>query len=105
MSPQRHPDGSLRHLLSLEDLTRAELETLLERAQFYARRFVMAYPNEELPAARPLKTTPCYDAFEAAHTRFTQNWGLEVPLYFAPSADFIEEDTIGRSNAARRLPI
>ena len=30
-------------------------------AQFYARRFVMAYPNEELPAGRPLKTTPCYD--------------------------------------------
>ena len=27
--------------------------------QFYARRFVMAYPNEELPAGRPLKTTPC----------------------------------------------
>ena len=26
--------------------------------QFYARRFVMAYPNEELPAGRPLKTTP-----------------------------------------------
>ena len=24
-------------------------------AQFYARRFVMAYPNEELPAARPLE--------------------------------------------------
>ena len=29
--------------------------------QFYARRFLMAYPNEELPAGRPLKTTPCYD--------------------------------------------
>ena len=28
-------------------------------AQFYARRFVMAFPNEELPAGRPLKTTPC----------------------------------------------
>ena len=29
-------------------------------AQFYARRFVIAYPNEELPAGRPLKTTPSY---------------------------------------------
>jgi dimethylglycine dehydrogenase len=67
--------------------------------QFYARRFVMAYPNEELPAGRPLKTTPCYDLFERAHARFTVNWGLEVPLYFAPSADFVENDTLGRSNA------
>ena len=25
--------------------------------QFYARRFVMTYPNEQLPAGRPLKTT------------------------------------------------
>lgn len=67
--------------------------------QFYARRFVMAYPNEELPAGRPLKTTPCYDAFAAANARYTVNWGLEVPLYFAPSADFEEDWTLGRSNA------
>ncbi len=53
-------------------------------AQFYARRFVMAYPNEELPAGRPLKTTPCYDSFRAEGAQFTVNWGLEVPLYFAP---------------------
>jgi dimethylglycine dehydrogenase len=68
-------------------------------AQFYARRFVMAYPNEELPAGRPLKTTPCYDDFLEAGARFTVNWGLEVPLYLAPSADFVEHDTLGRSNA------
>jgi dimethylglycine dehydrogenase len=68
-------------------------------AQFYARRFVMAYPNEELPAGRPLKTTPVYDTFLEAGARFTVNWGLEVPLYFAPSANFIENDTLGRSNA------
>ncbi|MGZ5306578.1 MAG: FAD-dependent oxidoreductase, partial [Actinomycetota bacterium] len=68
-------------------------------AQFYARRFVMAFPNEELPAARPLKTTPCYDAFLAEGARFTVNWGLEVPLYFAPALDFEEHFTLGRSNA------
>ena len=68
-------------------------------AQFYARRFVMAYPNEELPAGRPLKTTPCYDAFAARNARFTVNHGLEVPLYFAPTGDFEEDDTLGRSNA------
>ena len=26
--------------------------------QFYSRRFVMTYPNEQLPAGRPLKMAP-----------------------------------------------
>jgi dimethylglycine dehydrogenase len=68
-------------------------------AQFYARRFVMAYPNEELPAGRPLKVTPCHEAFVAAGARYTVNWGLEVPLYFAPGPDFVETKALGRSNA------
>jgi dimethylglycine dehydrogenase len=59
----------------------------------------MAYPNEELPAGRPLRTTPCYETFGEAGARFTVNHGLEVPLYFAPSEDFVENDTLGRSNA------
>jgi dimethylglycine dehydrogenase len=67
-------------------------------AQFYARRFVMAYPNQQLPAGRPLKTTPCYDALAAAGARFSVNWGLEVPLYFAPNPEFEESDTLHRSN-------
>ncbi len=37
MTQQRRPDGSLRHLLTLEGLTRPELESLLERAQHYVR--------------------------------------------------------------------
>jgi aspartate carbamoyltransferase catalytic subunit len=37
MIEQRRADGSLRHLLTLEGLTRAEIETLLERAQRYVR--------------------------------------------------------------------
>ena len=67
--------------------------------QFYARRFVMAYPNEELPAGRPLKTTPCYDDLLAAGAKYTANWALEVPLYFAPQPDFVENNTLGRSDA------
>jgi aspartate carbamoyltransferase catalytic subunit len=35
---QRRADGSLRHLLTLEGLTRSELEILLERAQHFVRR-------------------------------------------------------------------
>ena len=51
--------------------------------QFYSRRFVMTYPNEQLPAGRPLKTAPAYDAMSEAGARWGVNWGLELPLYFA----------------------
>ena len=37
MTEQRRSDGSLRHLLTLEGLPRADLERLLERAQGYVR--------------------------------------------------------------------
>ena len=37
MIEQRRPDGSLRHLITLEDLTATEIESLLERAQRYVR--------------------------------------------------------------------
>ncbi len=69
-------------------------------AQFYARRFVIAYPNEQLPAGRPLKTTPCYDDFRAEGAVFGESWGLEVPLVFAGGRPGFEETpTLGRSNA------
>lgn len=38
MTEQRRPDGSLRHLLTLADLDRDEIESLLERAQHHVRR-------------------------------------------------------------------
>ena len=31
----------------------------------YSRRFSIRFPNEELPAGRPLKTTPVYDLLSA----------------------------------------
>lgn len=66
--------------------------------QFYSRRFVMSYPNEQLPAGRVLKTPPAYEGMTAAGARWGQSWGLEVPLYFAPEG-FVEEPTLRRSNA------
>ena len=66
--------------------------------EFYARRFVMTYPNEQLPAGRPLKMTPAYDAMTAAGCHWGNSWGLEVPLYFAPPG-FKEKPTLKRSNA------
>jgi len=66
--------------------------------QFYARRFVMSYPNEQLPAGRPLRTAPAHDAMSAAGCRWGNSWGLEVPLYFATEG-FVEPPTLKRSSA------
>jgi dimethylglycine dehydrogenase len=53
----------------------------------YSRRFSISYPNEELPAARPQQTTPLYDVMKNEnHAVMGDTWGLETPLWFAPSA-------------------
>ena len=66
--------------------------------QFYSRRFVMTYPNEQLPAGRPLRKAPAYDAMSAAGCRWGCTWGLETPLLFAPPG-FEETPALKRSNA------
>lgn len=50
----------------------------------YSRRFSIRFPNEELPAGRPLLTTAIHDRLSAAGAQFTQSHGLEVPLWYAP---------------------
>jgi dimethylglycine dehydrogenase len=50
----------------------------------YSRRFSIRFPNEELPAARPLKTTPIYDLLKAQGAQFGASWGLEAALWYAP---------------------
>jgi len=50
----------------------------------YSRRFSIRFPNEELPAARPLMTTPIYDLLQAEGAQFGAAGALEVPLWFAP---------------------
>jgi len=66
--------------------------------QFYSRRFVMTYPNEQLPAGRPLKMAPAHDAMTQAGCQWGNSWDLEVPLYFA-SKEFQENPSLKRSNA------
>jgi dimethylglycine dehydrogenase len=66
----------------------------------YSRRFSIRFPNEELPAARPLRTTPIYEKLEAAHAVFGDYCGLEHALWFAPSAKEAEDQiSFRRSNA------
>ena len=69
-------------------------------AQFYRRRFVLTYPNEQLPAGRPLRTPGAYDLMTVQGCQWGALWGLEVPLYFAPKGEpFHETPTLRRSNA------
>ncbi len=66
--------------------------------QFYSRRFVMTYPNEQLWEGRPLRMAPAYDAMTDAGAYWGVNYGLESPIYFAPEG-FEEAPTLKRSNA------
>ena len=50
----------------------------------YSRRFSITFPNEELPAGRPLRTTPIYDRLKSRNAVFGNSYGLEHALWFAP---------------------
>ena len=66
----------------------------------YSRRFRIRFPNEELDAARPLRTTPIYERLQAQNAVFGEYCGLEHPLWFAPKGVAPREDvTFRRSNA------
>jgi dimethylglycine dehydrogenase len=66
----------------------------------YSRRFSIRFPNEELPAARPLRTTPIYERLKAQHAVFGDYCGLEHPLWFAPTAkQAVDRVSFRRSNS------
>jgi len=66
----------------------------------YGRRFRITFPNEELPAARPLRTSALYDRFKAMGAFFGVSYGLEQALWFAPKGKKPQEKiTFRRSNA------
>jgi dimethylglycine dehydrogenase len=66
----------------------------------YSRRFSIRFPNEELPAARPQQTTPLYDVMVRDNNAVMgDTWGLETPLWFAPSASEAKDElSFHRSN-------
>jgi dimethylglycine dehydrogenase len=66
----------------------------------YQRRFSVNYPNEELPACRPFKTTPAYDIWREQRAVFGAQYGMEVANYFAlEGEDLYETPSFRRSNA------
>jgi dimethylglycine dehydrogenase len=74
--------------------------TLPKVIENYQKRFSVSYPNEELPAARPLRTTPMYDIFTQLGAVWGQQYGLEVPNYFAQGDEpTFETPSFRRSDA------
>ena len=66
----------------------------------YQKRFSIAYPNEELPAARPFRTTPMYDIFDDVGAVWGHQYGMEIPNYFAADGEArYEIPSFRRSNA------
>lgn len=74
--------------------------TRLKVTENYQRRFSIGYPNEELPVARPLDTTPAYGIWDAQRAVFGCGYGMEHVNYFAPEGEpRFETPTFRRSNA------
>ena len=74
--------------------------TLPKVIENYQKRFSVSYPNEELPAARPLRTTPMYDIFDNMGAVWGAQYGLEVVNYFAEGDEpRFETPSFRRSNA------
>jgi dimethylglycine dehydrogenase len=66
----------------------------------YSRRFSITFPNEELPAARPLATTAIHDQLTHANAVWGAAFGIEHALWFQqPGKEPVEELTFRRSNA------
>ncbi len=74
--------------------------TIEKANEFYQNRFHLLCPNEEWPAARPNKVSAFYDRLQQANAVFGSSYGLEMPLWFAPSgSEPIEIPSFRRSNS------
>ncbi len=70
----------------------------------YSRRFRIRFPNEELEAARPLRTSAVYERLQAENAVFGEYCGLEHALWFAPKGSEARENvTFRRSNAHQHV--
>lgn len=70
----------------------------------YSRRFSITFPNEELTAARPARTTPLYEPLKAENAVFGASYGVEHALWFQkPDAEPTESVTFKRSNAHEQV--
>ena len=62
----------------------SESYLIVKNEEAYANVFTTHYPDEERPAARPLRTAPCYDRLKNLGAVFGQKFGWERANWFAP---------------------
>ena len=73
--------------------------TIKKNIETYGHVFEIHYPNLEMPAARPLKTSPCYPRMCEAGAVWGQKYGWERANWFAPdSAERKDVLSFRRSN-------
>ena len=76
--------------------TRGYLRTKNEEA--YAKVFTVHYPDEERPAGRPLKQSPCYGRMQALGAVFGSVYGWERPNWFAPAGTALDAAALGKTD-------
>ncbi|MDA9735234.1 FAD-dependent oxidoreductase [SAR116 cluster bacterium] len=65
----------------------------------YANVFTVHYPDEERPAARPLRTAPCYEKLKKMGGVFGASFGWERANWFAPNGvEAIDDWSFRRSS-------
>ena len=70
-----------------------------ERAcEVYEREYAIHYPEEELPAGRPLKTGPLYDRLREKGAVFGARFAWERPLWFSLDGPARDEYSFHRGN-------
>jgi len=66
--------------------------------EVYRREYAIHYPEEELKAARPLKTSPLYDRLLAKGAIYGARFAWERPLWFAQDDQTRDEYSFHRGN-------
>jgi dimethylglycine dehydrogenase len=86
------------------DYASAKPYVLARAREAYEREYAVNYPHEELPAARPLRTSPLYDRLLGRGAVFGVRSGWERPLWFATEgADSVERYSFRRPDWLARV--
>jgi dimethylglycine dehydrogenase len=77
----------------------ADAGYLIEKnEEAYAKVFTVHYPDEERPAARPLRQTPCYGRMKDLGAVFGSAYGWERPNWFAPPGYGLSEADLNKTD-------
>ena len=83
-----HPEWDMWPLDSRRYLPHANNKfTLAKAIETYQHEYGIGYPQEERPAGRPAKTSPCYQTLKNKGAKFGVRGGWERAIYFPQPGD------------------